>query len=171
MIFTRFKHAEHISSNCFGNEGDWLECFLKNPPMFPLIFLQSHWAMGTRRSGNLGRINEEAKVLPRVEWRWRWEEETCLWQLILVSLASWVVSEKIFWNRNKAHWSSSRCPETSSAPFAAGSFAFHTSVFALHFSRCSFYPGGEPRERMEKVFLILRPQTKTIKICSDWTSA
>lgn len=161
MIFTRFKHAEHISSNCFGNQGDLARVFLKNPPMLPLIFLQSHWAMGARRSGNnLGCVNEEEKVLPRVGWRGRWEEETCLWGLILILLASRVVSEKIFWNRNKAYWLSSRCHETSSASFTAGSFAFHASAFALHFSWRPFYSGGEPRERMEGVFLILRPQTK-----------
>lgn len=45
-----------------------------------------------------------------------------------------------------------------------------TPVSSLCISAEIFYPGGEPREKMEQVYLILRPQTRTIEIYSNWKS-
>lgn len=87
--------------------------------------------------------------------------EAWLIGFMFILLACRILSWRIFWDKNKAHWSSLLCHETSPAPFTAGLFfSSHISAFALCFSWNPFYPGGDPREKMEQVFLILRPQPK-----------
>lgn len=156
IFFTQPQHAEHITSTYFADKRERLVCFKESCSRFSWSFFSP-----TRTGCSVGNpycISRKAKDLPRDEWEGRWEERSMPHRVHVHLVGLWDPLRD-FLGQEQSLLVVPAQPWDLTSSFSEG-LSFHTRVFALYFCWNPLYPGGEPREKKEQVFLIFRPQTK-----------
>lgn len=135
-----------------------------------LIFLQFHWATGTRWSRR-HFLHQPGSKSPSKGWVGRevgGRGEACLGGLAFILLASWVLSGKIFWDKNKEYWLSLLCHETSPATFIAGLSVFPHQCLHLAIWLKSFLSRRRTERENGGSISNFEIIDQTIDICSNW---